>query len=145
MWAHAEYLKLLRSISDGRVFDRISAVEERYAVKPGTRAFTSGLEIFQVARQIQAIPAGQTLRIIDGQRFRVVWSADNWATTTTQDSRVVGYPGSYADIPTTAKQTGSIVFTLFWPEQNRWLGRNCEVKIVSHTPESTPATEKPMS
>ena len=32
VWAHAEYVKLLRSVADGRVFDRISVVEERYAV-----------------------------------------------------------------------------------------------------------------
>ena len=31
VWAHAEYVKLLRSVTDGQVFDRISAVAERYA------------------------------------------------------------------------------------------------------------------
>ncbi len=30
VWAHAEYVKLLRSVTDGKVFDRISAVAERY-------------------------------------------------------------------------------------------------------------------
>src|SRR5712664_1646173 len=30
MWAHAEYIKLLRSTHDGQVFDRIPAVAERY-------------------------------------------------------------------------------------------------------------------
>ena len=33
VWAHAEYLKLLRSAADGRVFDQISVVAERYAVE----------------------------------------------------------------------------------------------------------------
>ena len=36
VWAHAEYLKLLRSAVDGRVFERISIVEERYAGKDRT-------------------------------------------------------------------------------------------------------------
>ena len=31
VWAHAEYLKLLRSVADGKVFDRISVVADRYA------------------------------------------------------------------------------------------------------------------
>ena len=31
VWAHAEYVKLLRSATDKRVFDRIDAVAERYA------------------------------------------------------------------------------------------------------------------
>ena len=30
MWAHAEYIKLLRSARDGQVFDRIPSVVERY-------------------------------------------------------------------------------------------------------------------
>ena len=30
MWAHAEYIRLLRSTHDGVVFDRISAVADRY-------------------------------------------------------------------------------------------------------------------
>src|SRR3970282_961512 len=30
MWAHAEYIKLLRSVYDGRVFDLIPAVADRY-------------------------------------------------------------------------------------------------------------------
>ena len=30
VWAHAEYLKLLRSAVDGKVFDRIDSVYERY-------------------------------------------------------------------------------------------------------------------
>ena len=30
MWAHAEYVKLLRSVSDGRVFDLIPEVANRY-------------------------------------------------------------------------------------------------------------------
>ncbi len=47
VWAHAEYLKLLRSAADGRVFDRISVVEERYAVPQDKRTFTNHIEIFQ--------------------------------------------------------------------------------------------------
>ena len=30
VWAHAEYVKLLRSVTDGKIFDRISSVAERY-------------------------------------------------------------------------------------------------------------------
>ena len=31
VWAHAEYVKLLRSTTEKRVFDRMDAVAERYA------------------------------------------------------------------------------------------------------------------
>ncbi|MBU2401804.1 MAG: hypothetical protein KJ805_15405, partial [Alphaproteobacteria bacterium] len=30
-WTHAEYLKLLRSLADGKVWDRYDPVESRYA------------------------------------------------------------------------------------------------------------------
>jgi glucoamylase len=60
----------------------------------------------------------------------VKYSMDNWATSATMESRMVGYPGSYADIPTVAGQAGTIVFTLYWPGQDKWLGRNFEVAVV---------------
>jgi glucoamylase len=136
VWAHAEYLKLLRSAADGRVYDRISVVEERYAIAPGKRSFTSRMEIFQTSRPISAIPAGHLLRIIDHDRFRVVYTIDNWANTLQMESRSVGYSGFVADIPTDARQGGSIIFTLAWPgenQQDRWLGKNIEVFVVPQT------------
>jgi len=38
MWAHAEYVKLLHSVMDGRVFDLIPVVAERYLKKSGRKA-----------------------------------------------------------------------------------------------------------
>src|SRR6266852_5937750 len=37
LWAHAEYIKLVRSVADNRVFDLIEPVHARYAAGP-TRA-----------------------------------------------------------------------------------------------------------
>jgi glucoamylase len=45
------------------------------------------------------------------------------------DSTQVGYAGSYADLPTSAQQSGMVSFTLFWPEENRWEGRNFDVAL----------------
>ena len=132
VWAHSEYVKLLRSVADGRVFDRISVVEERYAVPAAQRTFSSQIEVFQTGRPVTRVPAGLTLRVIDPNAFNVVWSSDNWATTTTTTSRVAGYPGSYVDIPTTPNQSGTIVFTLYWPAEDRWLGKNYSVAIIHH-------------
>jgi glucoamylase len=136
VWAHAEYLKLLRSAADGEVFDRISIVADRYAVKPGKRTFTSRIEIYQRSRPISTIIAGYSLRILDHDHFRVVYTFDNWATTLQLDSRSVGYPGFVVDIPTDVHQTGTIIFTLAWTGQNqpeRWLGQNIEVTVVSQS------------
>jgi len=130
VWAHSEYIKLLRSAADGKVFDSIPVVEERYAVAPGTRTFRSEVEIFQTSRPVAAIRAGLRLRIVDTARFSVHYSTDNWATSATIESHPVGYAGSFADIPTTVGQAGAIVFTLYWPGQDKWLGRNFEVAVM---------------
>jgi len=145
VWAHAEYLKLLRSVADGKVFDRISAVERRYAVAKDKRTFQSRLEIFQVSRPISAVVQGGTLRIMDAARFTVDYSLDNWATKHSLEARIVGRPGAFADIPIAADQTGSLLFTLYWPEQNRWLGRNYEIEIHGEVPSQGTAADKPKS
>jgi glucoamylase len=134
VWAHAEYLKLLRSAADGRVFDRISVVEARYGVPRNKRTFTNHIEIFEVTRPVKTIFSGYTLRIVDRQNFRVIYTFDNWATTNSIEAHSVGYPGSFVDIPTTAGQTGNMIFTLAWPGQDgqeRWLGRNVDVAVVT--------------
>jgi glucoamylase len=133
VWAHAEYLKLLRSAADGHVFDRISVVAERYAVESGKRTFTNHIEIFEITRPVSAIFSGYTLRIVDREHFRLVYTLDNWATSHSKDARSVGYPGSFVDISTAADQEGTITFTLAWPEpggEERWLGRNIDVSVI---------------
>jgi glucoamylase len=131
VWAHSEYIKLLRSKSDGRVFDLISAVENRYAKPASERSFTSLIEVFQLTRQINEMAAGLTLRIMDPKRFRVTYTFDDWATQGIIESHTVGYPGSYADINTTPKNSGKIIFTLYWPGEDRWLGRNHEITLIA--------------
>jgi glucoamylase len=129
VWAHSEYLKLLRSTLDGQVFDCIACVKDRYSVASGTRTFKSKLEIFKVNRPVAELAAGMTLRVTDSAPFKVVFSTDNWKTNTSKEARPVGYSGFYADIDTVADQPGSILFTLYWPGIDKWLGRNIEVAV----------------
>jgi glucoamylase len=127
VWAHAEYLKLLRSVTDGRVFDCIPVVEDRYVKnRPNNR-----LEVFKLRRPISVIPAGKTLRITAHNRFKVTWTADGWKTSQVMDSSAAGYAGSFADIPTKSEQRGSVSFTLYWIAENRWEGRNFDVRVES--------------
>ncbi len=140
VWAHSEYIKLLRSVTDGKVFDRISVVEDRYARSAKERSFISLIEVYQTARPISTLIAGLMLRIMDQNQFRLLYTLDNWATSKTIESRAVGFPGSYADIPTTPEQTGVLRFTLYWPAENRWLGRNLEVTLI--TPPAQIASER---
>ena len=152
VWAHAEYLKLLRSTSDGEVFDTISIVKDRYAGKPGTRTFRNTVEIFQLSRPLSEMIAGFTLRVLDLNPFHAVYTLDGWKTQATINSHVVGYPGQYADIPTTPMEKGggdALSFTLFWPATaeapEHWLGHNVEITLRPDAPPTMPAGTKPMS
>jgi glucoamylase len=143
VWAHAEYLKLLKSVTTGQVFDRIAVVADRYAVPADQRTFKSQLEIFQLSRPIAFVVAGSTLRIMDQARFHLVYTTDNWATRTELDARYVGRPGAFLDIPTQPGHTGTIIFTLYWPQQDHWLGHNCEITICDQPPDQGTAADKP--
>ena len=153
VWAHAEYIKLLRSGVDGQVFDTISVVADRYAVPRGKRTFRSEVDIFQVARPIVHVSPGMTLRIIDANRFGVTYSFDDWATVQQANSKVIGYPGSFVDICTPVFETGetrTLVFTMHWPEQgdapDHWLGRNVVIRIVDRDKTvAAPLEQKPVS
>ena len=129
VWAHSEYIKLLKSTVDGQVFDCLSCVKERYGVESGKRTFENNIEIFQTSRPIELLTAGMTLRVVDTARFEMIYTTDNWATNMRRESRSVGYAGFFADIATVAGQSVTILFTFYWPGQDKWLGRNFEVTV----------------
>jgi glucoamylase len=132
VWAHAEYLKLLRSAKDGKVFDRIEPVYQRYSDPEGRKNIQRSIEVYTRQRPIQRMAAGRRLRIIDERRFDVRWTADGWKTMQTVESRGVGSAGFSADIapPADARE---IEWTLHWTAQDAgpdaWLGYNVKVEI----------------
>ena len=90
VWAHAEYLKLLRSAVDGKVFDLIDPVYQRYCATDGRKKRRSGVDIYSRRRPIGKMDAGKILRILDEGRFEVAWTDDGWQTTRTANSRRPG-------------------------------------------------------
>ncbi len=135
VWAHAEYLKLLRSVTDGKIFDTIPVVAERYAVAPEARSFRNTTQIYGTSRPIDEVFAGATLRIVDPRAFRVVYTRDGWKTAEEAESKVLGLLGSYADIATPAEGREALTFTLHWPAEGgaveHWLGRNIDVRLTA--------------
>ena len=73
MWAHAEYIRLLRSITDGQIFDLIPEVADRYRNGRGRKDF----EIWKRNRMIDAMTAGTVLRIQGLRSFFLHWSTTN--------------------------------------------------------------------
>src|SRR6266702_983527 len=130
VWAHAEYLKLLRSALDGKVFDRVDPVYQRYCEPEGRQRVRRDLEIYSRRRPIQKVTAGETLRILDEDRFELVWSTDGWRTTETTPSQILGSAGFSVDIRT-GPEEGELSWTQHWPESGRWLGYIVIVKIES--------------
>lgn len=127
MWAHAEYIKLLRSVSDGRVFDLVPEVAQRYL---SPRTDRKPLEIWKHNRQVATVRGGSTLRILAGDSFLLHWTRDEWETST--DTRSVPTPlgvGS-VDLPIPRGQEGMIRFTFFWPDSNRWEGRDYRIAVL---------------
>ena len=130
VWAHAEYLKLLRSATDGKVFDRIDCVYNRYCEPTGRKQLRTDLEFYSRRRPIQKIYAGEVLRIVDDAKFEAVWTADNWNTMHTTPSRSLGNAGYCADLSTAQHpQSSGLSWTFHWPEQDRWLGYNVDITI----------------
>jgi glucoamylase len=125
MWAHAEYIKLLRSVSDGKVWDVIPEVAQRYLGAIHHCRF----EIWKPMRQVRTAGRGFTLRIQAPGGFRLHWSDDEWQTAQDTDSTGTALGVEYVDIPTA--QRDSVRFTFFWLTTNAWEGRDYEVAITA--------------
>lgn len=126
MWAHAEYIKLLRSVYDGQVFDLIPEVRDRYIVN---RKQCKPLEIWKPNRQACHAKEGYTLRVQAPASFRLHWSRDDWQTVENTPSLPTGLGIEYVDIPVFPSQRAPIRFTFSWTASGRWEGRDYEVTI----------------
>jgi glucoamylase len=121
MWAHAEYIKLLRSVSDGQAFDLVREVADRY-LPPGKGR--KDLEVWKHNRQVSAVREGRTLRIQAGAPFMLRWTRDAWRTSADTPSRGTPLGIGYVDIPFPPGRDDAVRFTFFWPEPQRWEGRD---------------------
>lgn len=128
VWAHAEYVKLLRSIALGHAIDRPEAAWHRYhgvAPKPSRATWR-----FTAPRP--SMPAGRTLRLELLAPARARYSVDGWQTWADLDARDTGLGVWVADVPASAELApGSAVdFTFWWPEVGRWEGRDFRVTVM---------------
>ena len=120
MWAHAEYIKLLRSTRDGMIFDRVPAVAERYQARRAPQPF----EVWTFGRRVRAVRPGTRVRIQAGAPFRLRWTRDDWARVEDVASRPTALGIEFVDVPVALEQTAPTRFTFFWPEAGRWEGRD---------------------
>ncbi|MBI4470122.1 MAG: glucan 1,4-alpha-glucosidase [Acidobacteria bacterium] len=125
MWAHAEYIKLLRSVRDGQVFDLIPAVADRYLKRRDCKP----LEVWKPTRQPRSVMAGATLRVQAPAAFMLHWTANEWQQIHDTRSTATALGIEFVDIPVLPGQRAPIRFTFYWPDGNRWEGRDFQVTI----------------
>lgn len=117
VWAHAEHIKLLRSLRDGKVFDMPPQGVERYI----ERKTVSPFRTWRFNNKIRSLPAGKLLRVELAARGVVHWSSDKWLTVRDDNTVENAFGVHLVDLDVAGLQPGStVVFTFFWPEASRW-------------------------
>ncbi|MGA7193156.1 MAG: glucan 1,4-alpha-glucosidase [Anaerolineales bacterium] len=126
VWAHAEYVKLLRSLHEDHVFDMPSQTVQRYI----TSKSVSPYALWRFNHKIRIMQKGMILRVEAMTEGVVHWSTDHWSTvkdTRMNDSHFGMY---YVDLPTQRLSSGDEVqFTFYWSQSNRWEGINFDVQV----------------
>ena len=126
VWAHSEYIKLRRSLVDGKIFDQPPQTVERYLKKKTSAEFFN----WRFNNKTRSMPRGKKLRILLMDSAIVHWSFDNWQTSQDSESRESGWNLQHVDLPTDGLATGrQIVFTFYWKDGERWEGRDYQVAV----------------
>jgi glucoamylase len=128
VWAHAEYIKLLRSIDDGAVFDMPPQPVARYQgskpVSPRVRPWRPG---FQPA----TLPVGRVLRIDLPESASVLWSDDDWASSRETPAQDCGLGMWTAELPVSELPAGrNVVFTWRAAASGAWAGADFRVVVT---------------
>lgn len=128
VWAHAEYVKLRRSLREKQVFDMLPQATQRYVVNQTGSPYT----IWRFNHKSRVIPAGQTFRIEVLAQALVHWSDDNWQTSQDSPTRDTSLGVHLVDLPTAELPAGTkLRFTFYWPQANRWEGAGFVVEITA--------------
>ncbi len=116
-WAHAEYIKLRRSLFEGRVFDMPPQTVQRYVVKKAGSPYI----IWRFNHKCRAMPIGKTLRLEVLAPAVVHWSIDDWHTVYDTETLDTGLGVYLVNLSTDKLPSGrKINFTFYWSQVSRW-------------------------
>jgi glucoamylase len=139
VWAHAEYLKLRRSLRDGRIFDLPPQTVQRYLKEKTVSPRVS----WRFNHKLRALPPGKILRIETLAPAIIHWSADGWKNSHDATTRDTGLGVHLVDLPTQGVAAGQHVqFTFHWTDANRWEGADFAVRIDAFRRDETVPTKK---
>jgi glucoamylase len=126
VWAHAEYIKLRRSLREGKIFDQPPQTVRRYLIDKATRQ-THG---WRFNNKVREIPRHRSLRLMLPKSASVHWSIDGWKSSQDTKTRDTGLGIHRLDLPTASLPPGgTVVFTFYWPEEDRWEGTDYNVQV----------------
>jgi glucoamylase len=126
VWAHGEYVKLCRSLKDGRIFDMPTQTVKRYLKKKSRPRYS----IWSFNQKRKTVPAGKSLRLDTLAPAMVRWSPDGWSSFHEVETKDTGLGVYSAEIPAKKMRRGTALhFTFYWPEAGRWEGRNYTVEV----------------
>ncbi|HZW94834.1 MAG TPA: glucan 1,4-alpha-glucosidase [Candidatus Eremiobacteraceae bacterium] len=126
VWAHAEYVKLRRSLRDGKIFDQPPQTVQRYLIEKPTRQIFG----WRFNNKTRSVPRNKTLRLVLLTPALVHWSIDGWKSSQDTNTRDTGLGTYILDLPTASLPAGSsVVFTFYWPKENRWEGTDYSVVV----------------
>jgi glucoamylase len=126
VWAHAEYVKLRRSLKEGSVFDTPPQTVKRYIEGKADSPHAA----WSFNHKIRSMPSGKILRIETQVKARVRWTSDNWDTFRETSTDDTGFGLYVADLSTKGMRPGmKVAFTLYWIDAEGWEGQNYEVEI----------------
>jgi glucoamylase len=125
VWAHAEYVKLARSVEQNKVFVLPSQAVDRYLRQtPPTPT-----PIWAFNNKISEIPGGRGLRIHLLDHATVHWGLNGWKDVQNSDTTDTGLGLYFADLDLSRLNKGDRVnFTFQW-RGGRWEGKDFEIKI----------------
>ncbi len=126
VWAHAEHIKLLRSLADGAVFDTPPQTVRRYVQNKHTPRCLS----WRPGWQSHEIPSGRVLRVELPEAAVVVWNdgrSEKWSDVATSDT---GLGVHVVELTTEEIPTGSaLTFTWRRLRDDSWIGQNFTVML----------------
>ncbi|HEY3917285.1 MAG TPA: glucan 1,4-alpha-glucosidase [Stellaceae bacterium] len=127
VWAHAEHIKLMRSLREERVFDMPPQPFQRYQVE-GVR---SRLRVWRCNHKCRTLDAGKILRVELAQPALIHWSGDGWQTVTDTPTRESPLGTYIADLATERLAPGgAVVLTFYWQRDQRWEGSDYRLDVV---------------
>jgi glucoamylase len=129
VWAHAEHIKLLRSLAEGAIFDMPPRTVQRYLrdkVAPRVTIWRPDLPIGEII-------AGRVLRIDLPRAACLRWSADDWTSVHDMETTEAGIGGLFCvALPTSdLAPDGRLIFTWRWLGDGAWHGRDYEVSVMA--------------